>query len=86
MYSLDCYRVNMTATAGVLWSMKGVISMQTRPSMVCIKKGSIKRRTLRSALIFAVVAIILLCCGVDFLLSLLFSSATVIVVRLFVFK
>lgn len=67
-------------------SMKGLMLMQTRPSTICVRKCRIKRRTMRNALIFAVVAILLLCCGVDFLLSLLFSGATVIVVRLFVLK
>lgn len=86
MYSPSAGMVNMIGPCGVLWSMKGLMLMRTRPSMICMKKGSIKRRTMRSALTFAIVAIILLCCGVDFLLSLLFSGITVVVVRLFVFK
>jgi len=64
--------------------MKGVMYMQTRPSTVYVRKCCVKRKTLRCVLLFVFVAMILLCCDVNFLTAMLLSGASVIVVRILV--
>ena len=56
--------------------------MQTRPSTIYIRRCGIKRRTLRCWLAFLILWILLLCCGVGGLLSLLLAAATSIVFNL----
>ncbi len=58
--------------------------MQSRPSTVYIRKCRVKRRTVRCVLLYALVMILLLCCGVEFLLSALLSCICVVAVRILV--
>lgn len=54
--------------------------------MICVRRGRIRRKTARCALVFAAVALLLLCCGVNFLLSLLCAGGSVIIMQVFVFR
>ena len=57
--------------------------LQRRPATVYVKKQCVKRKSIRCAMLF-VLMILLLCCGVNFLLALLLSGATVITIRILV--
>lgn len=48
------------------------------------KKQCVKRKSIRCAMLFVLIMILLLCCGVNFLLALLLSGATVITIRILV--
>ncbi len=58
--------------------------LQRRPATVYVKKRCIKRKSIRCALLFAIVMILLLCCGVSFLPALLLSGAAVVTIRILV--
>ncbi len=58
--------------------------MQSRPSTVYIRKCCVKRRTLRCVLLFFMVWILLMCCQVNFLLSLVLSGVSVVIVRILI--
>lgn len=56
--------------------------LQRRPATVYVKRRCVKRKTLRSAVLFMLILILLLCCDINFLLALLLSGATVIALRM----
>lgn len=58
--------------------------LQRRPATVYVKKRCIKRKSIRCALLFTIVMILLLCCGVSFLPALLLSGAAVVAIRILV--
>lgn len=58
--------------------------MQRRPSVVHIRRGCCKRRTLRCGLIFLLTLVLLLCAGVGFLWCLIWSGIITLLFRLFV--
>ena len=58
--------------------------LQRRPATVYVKKRCIKRKSIRCALLFTIVMILLLCCGVSFLPALLLSGAAVVTIRILV--
>ena len=58
--------------------------LQRRPATVYVKKQCVKRKSIRCAMLFVLIMILLLCCGVNFLLALLLSGATVITIRILV--
>ena len=58
--------------------------LQRRPATVYVKKRCIKRKSIRCVLLFAIVMILLLCCGVNFLPALLLSGAAVVTIRILV--
>ena len=47
--------------------------LQRRPATVYVKKRCVKRKSIRCAMLFVLIMILLLCCGVNFLLALLLS-------------
>ncbi|HWS28967.1 MAG TPA: hypothetical protein VN512_02510 [Clostridia bacterium] len=53
--------------------------VQRRPSTIYINKRCVRRGPFRNGLVFFITLLLLLCCGVEFLLSLLLSGATVVV-------
>ena len=58
--------------------------LQRRPATVFVRKRCVKRKTIRSALLFIIILIVLFCCEVSFLLALLLSGAAVITIRILV--
>ena len=58
--------------------------LQRRPATVFVRKRCVKRKTIRSALLFIIILIVLLCCEVSYLLALLLSGAAVITIRILV--
>ena len=58
--------------------------LQRRPATVYVKKQCVKRKSIRCAMLFVLIMILLLCCGVNFLLALLLSGAAVITIRILV--
>ncbi|MBQ6693111.1 MAG: hypothetical protein IJO10_09595 [Clostridia bacterium] len=55
--------------------------MQKRPAMVYFRKKCIRRRALRSWLLFLSIVILLCCCHVKLLAALVLSGAVLIVIR-----
>ncbi|MEG1548585.1 MAG: hypothetical protein RR232_01370 [Clostridia bacterium] len=55
--------------------------MQTRPSTVYIKRKCVKRRSLRSTLVFIGVLLLLLSIEVDTLLALIIAGAVMLSAR-----
>lgn len=58
--------------------------MKRRPSVVHIRRGCCKRRTLRCGLVFLLTLILLLCLGVGFLRCLFWAGIITALFRLFV--
>ncbi len=56
--------------------------LQRRPATVYVKRRCVKRKTLRSAVLFMLILIVLLCCDINFLLAVMLSGATVVALRL----
>lgn len=59
--------------------------MQTRPSVVYFRRRCYKRRSLRCWLVFLCCLLLLVCCEVHFLLSLILAGIVTLVFRLWVF-
>lgn len=58
--------------------------MQRRPSVVHIRRGCCKRRTLRCGLVFLITLMLLLCLEVDFLRCFFWAGIITVLFRLFV--
>lgn len=56
--------------------------LQRRPATVYVKRRCVKRKSLRSAVLFMLILIVLLCCDINFLLAVMLSGATVVALRL----
>ena len=59
--------------------------MQTRPSVVYFRRRCYKRRSLRSWLIFLCFLLLLLCCKMSFILSLILAGILTLIFRIWIF-
>ncbi len=62
------------------FSAEGAIDLiQKRPSTIYINNRCVRRGPFRNGLVFFITLLLLICCGVEFVLSLLLSGATTVV-------
>ena len=56
--------------------------MQTRPSMVYVRRRCCRRRAMRTWIMFLIFCILLLCCGLSFIWAVILAGALTLAFRL----